>query len=73
MIRVPEDEAWTLESDRLVLSPMVRDDAEDLFGFCETLRCVGSREGRRPLAPTTFERESVFGRVAVRLRETSCG
>ena len=33
MIRVPEDEAWTLESDRLVLSPMVRDDAEDLFGL----------------------------------------
>ena len=33
MIRVPEDEAWTLESGRLVLSPMVRDDAEDLFGL----------------------------------------
>ena len=33
MLDVPEDEAWTLQSDRLVLSPMVRDDAGDLFGL----------------------------------------
>ena len=30
---VPEDEAWTLRSERLALSPMVRDDACDLFGL----------------------------------------
>ena len=30
---VPEDVAWTLDSDRLVLSPMVLDDACDLFGL----------------------------------------
>ena len=33
MVEVPEDEAWTLQSNRLVLSPMVRDDADDLFGL----------------------------------------
>ena len=33
MLDVPEDEAWTLQSDRLVLSPMVRDDACDLSGL----------------------------------------
>ena len=29
----PEYETWTLRSDRLVLSPMVQDDACDLFGL----------------------------------------
>ena len=32
-VEIPEDEAWTLQSDRLVLSPMVRDDAGELFGL----------------------------------------
>ena len=32
-VEIPEDEAWTLQSDRLVLSPMVRDDACELFGL----------------------------------------
>ena len=61
MIRVPEDEAWTLESGRLVLSPLVRDDAEDLFGLLRdpaVYRFTGGvppasvddlREGRRSL------------------------
>ena len=33
MIEVPEDEAWTLQTRRLILRPMVRDDAADLFGL----------------------------------------
>lgn len=31
MVETPEDKAWTLRSNRLVLSPMVQDDAGDLF------------------------------------------
>ncbi len=33
MIEVPEEEAWTLWSERLLLSPMVRDDAAGLFAL----------------------------------------
>ena len=33
MTECPEHEAWTLRSERLLLSPMVRDDAGDLFAL----------------------------------------
>ena len=35
MLDIPDVEAWTLRSQRLVLSPMVRDDASDLFGLLQ--------------------------------------
>ena len=34
---IPQDEAWTLRSHRLILSPMVRDDACELFGLLREL------------------------------------
>ena len=37
-METPEDEAWMLQSDRLALSPMVQDDAGDLFGLLRAMR-----------------------------------
>ena len=62
MMATPEDEACTLGSDRLALSPMVQDDACDLFGLLREPALPSSRGTHLPQSADEL-------RERIRLRE----